>query len=127
MAQELNSARVTHLASELAAVTGEDMETAVVSALEERLARLARPEPIEAGDEIDALFERLARMPVRDRLRRERAARLMVIDTSAIFCSHCQRAGWRRLPQGDQNSTPQANLLRHSSRNTNRAVFAIRG
>jgi antitoxin VapB len=67
MRQELNSARVTDLASELAAVTGEDMETAVVSALEERLARLARPGRIENGDEIDALFERLARMPVRDR------------------------------------------------------------
>ena len=38
MPQELNSARVTDLASELAAVTGEDIETAVVSALEERLA-----------------------------------------------------------------------------------------
>jgi antitoxin VapB len=66
MPQELNSARVTDLASELAAVTGEDIETAVVSALEERLARVALPGHIENENEIDALFERLARMPVRD-------------------------------------------------------------
>lgn len=63
---EITSTRVAHLASELAAVTGEDMETAVMCALEERLARVA-PKPAVAKDvEIDALFERLARMPVRD-------------------------------------------------------------
>lgn len=66
MPQGINSARVTHLATELAAVTGEDMETAVVCALEERLARVARPAPTEHGDEIDALFDRLEQMPVRD-------------------------------------------------------------
>jgi len=66
MAEELTSLRVTHLASVLAAATGEDMETAVVCAIEERLPRVA-PHPTTAGDEeIDALFERLARMPVRD-------------------------------------------------------------
>ncbi len=63
---ELTSTRVSPLASNLAAVTGEDMETAVVCALVERLARVA-PRPAIAGDaEIDTLFERLARMPVRD-------------------------------------------------------------
>ena len=66
MPQELSSTRVAHLASELAAVTGEDMETAVVCALEERLARVARQPAILGNDDVDALFERLARLPVRD-------------------------------------------------------------
>jgi antitoxin VapB len=63
---ELASTRVSRLASELAAVTGEDMETAVVCALVERLARVAAQPAIAEDGEIDALFERLARMPVRD-------------------------------------------------------------
>ncbi len=66
MPQGINSERVAHLATELAAATGEDMETAVVCALEERLARVARSAPTEHDDEIDALFDRLAQMPVRD-------------------------------------------------------------
>lgn len=66
MAQELNSTKVTHLAAELAAITGEDMETAVVCALEEKLARVGRPAHSEISNDIDALFDRLARMPVRD-------------------------------------------------------------
>lgn len=66
MSHELSSGKVVRLASELAAVTGEDLETAVVCALEERLARVSRPMSVESDDEIDALFERLARMPVRD-------------------------------------------------------------
>lgn len=66
MARELTSTRVTWLASRLAASTGEDMEAAVVGDIEERLARVA-PQPTAArDDEIDALFDRLARMPVRD-------------------------------------------------------------
>jgi antitoxin VapB len=63
---EFVSARVSHLASELAAVTGEDLETAVAHALQERLARVAPHPPPGSDDEIDALFERLARMPVLD-------------------------------------------------------------
>jgi antitoxin VapB len=63
---DLASARVTQLASELAAITGEDMETAVACALEERLARVAPQSAMAEGNEIDALFERLSRMPVRD-------------------------------------------------------------
>lgn len=66
MAQGLNSEKVTHLATELAAATGEDVETAVVCALEEKLARVGRLAPEEAAEEIDRLFEQLARMPVRD-------------------------------------------------------------
>jgi len=66
MPPELNSTRVTNLASELAAATGEDLETAVVSALEEKLARVGRPQRLANDRDIDALFERIANMPVRD-------------------------------------------------------------
>ena len=66
MSQGLNSDKLAGLASALAAVTGEDIETAVACALEERLARMSRLAPAASGEEIDALFERLARMPVRD-------------------------------------------------------------
>lgn len=67
MAHGLNSEKVTHLATELAAATGEDVETAVVCALEEKLARVGREAPTVNEDDIDALFDRLARMPVLDR------------------------------------------------------------
>ena len=66
MPLELNSTRVTNLASELAAATGEDLETAVVSALEEKLARVGRPQRLAKDSDIDALFEKIAKMPVRD-------------------------------------------------------------
>ncbi|HEX4037234.1 MAG TPA: type II toxin-antitoxin system VapB family antitoxin [Acidobacteriaceae bacterium] len=66
MPGDLNSARVAHLATELAAATGEDVETAVVAALEEKLARVALPGRAAQEEEVDALFDRLMRMPVRD-------------------------------------------------------------
>jgi antitoxin VapB len=66
MAQDLNSERVRHVASELAAATGQDIETAVISAVEEKLARLERPKSAKQAHDIDALFRRLAEMPVRD-------------------------------------------------------------
>ena len=66
MAQGLNSDKVTHLASELAAATGQDVETAVVSALEEKLARIGHAQPPQREADIDYLFQRLAEMPVLD-------------------------------------------------------------
>jgi antitoxin VapB len=66
MAQDLNSERVRNIASELAAATGQDMESAVISAVEEKLARLDRPRAAEPAGDIDALFRRLTEMPVRD-------------------------------------------------------------
>ena len=66
MAQGLNSDKVTHLASELAAATGQDLESAVVSALEEKLARIGHSQPPQRENDIDDLFQRLAEMPVLD-------------------------------------------------------------
>ncbi len=54
------------LVRRLARATGEDVAVAVRRAIEERLARLpARTEALRA-EEIDALFDRLAALPVRD-------------------------------------------------------------
>jgi len=66
MSVELHSPKTGALARELANATGEDIETAVERALEERLARLATPHGSPKSDEIDVLFDRLARMPVLD-------------------------------------------------------------
>jgi antitoxin VapB len=66
MSLEINSAKASSLASELAAATGEDVDTAVVRAIEERLVRVTRQSPLGEGGEIDALFEKLAKMPVLD-------------------------------------------------------------
>jgi antitoxin VapB len=66
MSLEINSAKATDLASELAAATGEDIDTAVVRAIEERLVRVTRQSVPVEKDEIESLFEKLARMPVLD-------------------------------------------------------------
>jgi antitoxin VapB len=65
MSLELTSPKADALAKELAAATGEDIETAVERALEERLARVPR-RPAAHHAEIDAIFDRLARMPILD-------------------------------------------------------------
>jgi antitoxin VapB len=54
------------LRQRLATATGEDVDTAVLKAIEERLARVARPLSAERQLEVEALFDRLASMPVRD-------------------------------------------------------------
>lgn len=66
MSLEINSAKASSLASELAAATGEDVDTAVVRAIEERLVRVTRQSPLAEDGEIDTLFEKLAKMPVLD-------------------------------------------------------------
>jgi antitoxin VapB len=66
MSLEIRSPKADALARELATATGEDIDTAVLKAIEERLARVARPLSAERQSEIEALFERLASMPVRD-------------------------------------------------------------
>jgi antitoxin VapB len=63
---EPKSEKTNVLARELATVTGEDVETAVERAIEERLARLPQGPRSRRGADIDAIFERLARMPVVD-------------------------------------------------------------
>ncbi len=66
MSLEINSAKATDLASELAAATGEDIDTALVRAIEERLLRVTRQAPAIEQGEIESLFEKLAQMPVLD-------------------------------------------------------------
>ena len=66
MAIQLSSPKANTLARKLAAATGEDIETAVERAIEERLARVPRRPPRRQGADIDAIFDRLARMPVLD-------------------------------------------------------------
>jgi antitoxin VapB len=66
MPLELCSAKADALARKLADATGEDIETAVERAIEERLARLSRALPPRRRTEIDAAFERLAALPVLD-------------------------------------------------------------
>jgi antitoxin VapB len=66
MSLEINSAKASSLASELAAATGEDVDTAVVRAIEERLVRVTRQSPLADDAEIDTLFDKLANMPVLD-------------------------------------------------------------
>jgi antitoxin VapB len=66
MSLEIRSPKADALAHELATATGEDVDTAVLRAIEERLARIPRRLPADRQVEIDTLFERLASMPVRD-------------------------------------------------------------
>jgi len=66
MSLEIRSPKADALAHELATATGEDIDTAVERAIEERLARVPRALPVQGLPGIDALFERLAEMPIRD-------------------------------------------------------------
>ena len=63
---EIRSPKANALARELASATGEDIDTAVERAIEERLARVPRELSAEQQRAVDALFDRLARMPVLD-------------------------------------------------------------
>ena len=95
MTLEIHVPNADDLAQQLAAATGEDVETAVVRAIEERLARVPRRPSADRDAELDALFEQLARLPVlrppharrNHRIRPRWPAGVMVIDTSAIFAA----------------------------------------
>ncbi len=65
MSLEIHAPKADVLARELATATGEDIDTAVVRAIEERLARIPRP-PDVGRTTIEALFDRLAQLPVLD-------------------------------------------------------------
>jgi hypothetical protein len=66
MTLEIHAPQADSLAQALATATGEDIDTAVVRAIEERLARIPRRREADRDADIDALFDRLARMPVLD-------------------------------------------------------------
>jgi antitoxin VapB len=66
MSLEINSAETDALARELASATGEDVETAVHRAVEERLARVPRKLDPARREAIAAVFAELRKLPVRD-------------------------------------------------------------
>lgn len=67
MSLEIRAPKADALARKLAEATGEDIDTAVVRAIEERLARTPRRPLSDERPAIEALFDRLARLPVLDR------------------------------------------------------------
>jgi hypothetical protein len=66
MSLEIRSPKADALARELATATGEDVDTAVLKAIEERLARIPRRLPADRQAEIETLFDKLASMPALD-------------------------------------------------------------
>jgi hypothetical protein len=62
----IRSAKVDQLALRLARLTGEDVETALQRAIEERLSRVAPPAPAGRKAAMDSFFEQLSRMRVLD-------------------------------------------------------------
>jgi antitoxin VapB len=66
MSLEINSTETDALARGLAAATGEDVETAVRRAVEERLARVPRKLDSARKKAVAAIFADLRRLPVLD-------------------------------------------------------------
>ena len=62
----IRSAKVDQLAQRLAQLTGENVETALERAIEERLSRLAPATPADRKAALNRFFERASRMPVLD-------------------------------------------------------------
>jgi antitoxin VapB len=62
----IRSAKVDQLAQRLARLTGEDIETALERAIEERLSRVAPAAPAGRKAAMDSFFEQVSRMPVLD-------------------------------------------------------------
>ena len=62
----IRSDKIDVLAQRLARLTGEDVETALERAIEERLSRVAPPTPTDKSAEMDAFFDRVSRMRVLD-------------------------------------------------------------
>jgi len=66
MALSIKSPNADQLARELAAETGESLTTAVILALQERLARVRRRSNLARDLELDEIFARAAQTPRRD-------------------------------------------------------------
>jgi hypothetical protein len=62
----IRSAKVDQLAQRLARLTGEDIETALERAIQERLSRVAPPTPANRKAAMDSFFERVSHMRVLD-------------------------------------------------------------
>lgn len=66
MSLEIHAPKADALARGLATATGEDIDTAVVRAIEEHLAHTPRRCAADETAAIEALFDRLAQLPVLD-------------------------------------------------------------
>jgi antitoxin VapB len=62
----ISSARVDELAQRLARLTGEDVETALERAIEERLSRVAASADVDRRAALRKFFDQVSAMPVRD-------------------------------------------------------------
>jgi antitoxin VapB len=62
----IRSAKVDQLAQRLARLTGEDVETALERAIEERLSRVALPTSANRNAALASFFDQVSRMPVPD-------------------------------------------------------------
>ena len=62
----VRSARVDQLAQRLARLTGEDVETALERAIEERLSRATPPASADRKAALDSFFERVSQIRVLD-------------------------------------------------------------
>ena len=62
----IRSAKVDELVQRLARLTGEDVETALERAIEERLSRVASPIPPDRRAAMDSFFEKASRLRVLD-------------------------------------------------------------
>ena len=62
----IRSAKVDQLVQQLTRLTGEDVETALERAIEERLSRIVPPASADRKAAMDAFFERVSRMRVLD-------------------------------------------------------------
>ncbi len=60
------SAKVDELAQRLARLTGEDVETALERAIEERLSRVAATADADRQAAVRKFFDRVSSMPVKD-------------------------------------------------------------
>jgi antitoxin VapB len=60
------SPKVDELAKRLARLTGEDVETALQRAIEERLSRVATTEPADRRAAMQKFFDRISTMPIKD-------------------------------------------------------------
>jgi hypothetical protein len=67
----IRSTKVERLIEQLSQLTGEDVETALVRAIEERLSRVAPPGLADRKAAMNAFFEHISRMPVLDPRSRE--------------------------------------------------------
>jgi antitoxin VapB len=62
----IRSAKLEQLALRLARLTGEDVETALERAIEERLSRVAPPAASDRRAALASFFERISHLPVLD-------------------------------------------------------------